>query len=276
MEIVEWLLEAHFLWRITPSSVLVHLHQSGFAANLVESLFRESQDPTPTATPYRSGIPIDSIAPYTEADNCPALLHQKEACQSLIGSIGWLAMTNCPDLSAVHSFLSPYNNKPAVGHVKATLYALHYIHSTHDYGISFTYDTLALMHSYIHHPPCTDVEAYTDAVPPTALTTPTLSAYSNACWGSQIGSVVADGTLLPLFKFCSMNGGIVFCNGGPIGWLGERQECTSLSSCKAEICATSVTSKKVIDFRNLCWSAFKSGHHLSNSDSPILLYLVQC
>jgi hypothetical protein len=32
-----------------------------------------------------------------------------------------------------------------------------------------------------------------------------------------------------------MNGGIVFRNGGPIGWLGERQERTSLSSCEAEI-----------------------------------------
>jgi hypothetical protein len=74
MGVVEWFLGVHFLWRITPSSVLVHLNQSGFAANLVESFFRESRDPTPTATPYRSGISINSIAPSTEADNCPALL----------------------------------------------------------------------------------------------------------------------------------------------------------------------------------------------------------
>jgi hypothetical protein len=61
-------------------------------------------------------------------------LRQKEAYQSLIGSIGWLSSTTCPDLAAAHFFLSSYTNKPASGHMKATLYVLHYIHSTHDLG----------------------------------------------------------------------------------------------------------------------------------------------
>ncbi len=132
--------------------------------------------------------------------------------------------------------------------MKAALYAIHYVHSTFDFRISFTSNLLAPMHSYIHHPPSTDVEAYTNAVPPTPITLPTISAYSNAYWGSQIGNAIAEGTLLPLFKFQSMNGGIIFCNGGPIGWLREWQERTSLSSCEAEIRATSATSKKVVDF----------------------------
>jgi len=144
---------------------------------------------------------------------------------------------------AVHSFLSSYNNKLAVGHIKDAIYELHYIHSTHDYGISFTFNAMALMHSYIHYPPLTDIKAYMDAKPPTPLTTPTISAYSDACWGSQIGNAVVEGTLLPFFKFQSMNGGIVFHNGGQIRWLRKRQEHTSLSSCEAEICATSATSK---------------------------------
>ena len=217
-------------WRITPSSVAVHLNQSGFASNLVESFFGDTRNPTPTATPYRNGVPIDSIAPSTDADDSPAQIRRKEAYQSLIGSIGWLAHTTRPDLSAVHSFLASYSNKPAVGHMKAALYALHYIHSTHDYGISFTSEAMAPMHCYIHFPPSTDVEAYTDAIPPTPETSSTLSSYSDACWGSQIGSAISDGTLLPLFKFRSMSGGIVFRNGGPLGWLGERQDRTSLSS----------------------------------------------
>jgi hypothetical protein len=49
--------------------------------------------------------------------------------------------------------------------MKAALYALHYIHSTHNYGISFTSDNIGLMHSFIHYPPSTDVEAYRDANP---------------------------------------------------------------------------------------------------------------
>ncbi len=93
MGIVEWFLGVHFSWRIAPSSVAVHLNQSCFASNLVESFFGDTHNPTPTATPYRSGIPIDSIAPSTDADNSPAQIWRKEAYQSLIGSIGWLAHT---------------------------------------------------------------------------------------------------------------------------------------------------------------------------------------
>jgi hypothetical protein len=69
-----------------------------------------------------------------------------------------------------------------------------------------------------------------------------------------------------------MNGGIVFKNGGPIGWLGERQECTSLSSWEAEIHATNATSKKIVDFCNLRWSISNNGHSLSNIDSPTKLF----
>jgi hypothetical protein len=108
------------------------------------------------------------------------------------------------------------------------------------------------MHSYVHYPPWTNVEVYEDAIPPTLTNSSTLSTYSDAWWGLQIGSAVINGTLLPLFKFCSMNGGIVFKNGGLLGWLSERQDRTSLSSCEAEICAANATSKKIIDFCNLC------------------------
>jgi hypothetical protein len=127
--------------------------------------------------------------------------------------------------------------------MKATLYTLHYIHSIHDFGISFTSANVRQMHSYIHYPPSTDVEAYSDAMPPTATISSTLSSYSDACWGLQIGNAVPNGTLLPLFKLRTMSGGIVFKNGGPLGWLSKRQDRTSLSSCDTEICATSATLK---------------------------------
>jgi hypothetical protein len=102
---------------------------------------------TPTATPYRSGILIDAIAPSTDDDVSPAQICCMEAYQSLIGSIGWLAMLTHLDLTAVHSFLSSYSHEPAVGHMKAAFFALHYIHSTYNYGISFTSEAVAPMHS---------------------------------------------------------------------------------------------------------------------------------
>ena len=88
MGIVEWFLGVHFLWRVTSSSVLVHMNQSGFATNLVESFNIQSRQETPTATPYRSGVPIVFIAPSTDADDSPAQIRRKEAFQSLVGSIG--------------------------------------------------------------------------------------------------------------------------------------------------------------------------------------------
>ncbi len=176
--------------------------------------------------------------PSADANASPTQIWQKEAYQSLIGSIGWLSSSTRRDLAAVHPFHSSYTNKPATGHMKAALYALHYIHSTHNYGILFMSDDVAPLHSYVHYPPPMDVEAYKDAVPPTLGRSDTISAYSDACWGSQLGSSIANGTLLPLFKCCSMSGGIVFKNGGPIGWARKPQARTSLSSCKAKIRVT--------------------------------------
>jgi hypothetical protein len=52
MGIVEWFLVAHFLWRITPSLGDIHLNQSGYATNLIESFACQTCTETPTATPY--------------------------------------------------------------------------------------------------------------------------------------------------------------------------------------------------------------------------------
>ncbi len=99
------------------------------------------------------------------------------------------------------------------------------------------------VHTFVHFPDLSDVEAYTDARPPCPSHQSPLTSYSNACWGSQIDSAVCDGTLLPLLKCRSMSGGIIFCQGRPIAWTAVRQERTSLSLCKAEIRVTNEVSK---------------------------------
>ncbi len=124
----------------------------GVAPNLVECFCWDTWDPTPPATAYCSGVLINSIAPSTNDNQYPAQLHCTEAYQSLIGSIGWLATATCLDLAPAHSFLSSYNGKPSLGHMRATLYALHYIHLTHDHGISFSSLATAPIHIYIHFP----------------------------------------------------------------------------------------------------------------------------
>jgi hypothetical protein len=67
MGIVELFLGVHFSWRITPTTVSVHLNNSGFATNLVKSYSCQTRDKTPTDTPYQLSIPSDSIAPSVNA-----------------------------------------------------------------------------------------------------------------------------------------------------------------------------------------------------------------
>jgi hypothetical protein len=69
------------------------MNQSGFASNLIKSFFHETPNETPLATPYWSGIPVDSIALSTNDGDSPAQLQQTQANQSCIGSIRWLTMT---------------------------------------------------------------------------------------------------------------------------------------------------------------------------------------
>jgi hypothetical protein len=180
----------------------------------VEQFCRDSWEPPPTAMPYHSGVPIDSIASSSDNDNSPSQLHRTEAYQSLIGSIGWLAMATCPDLTPVHLFLLSYNSKPSTGHMKVAL-----CHFTHNYGIHFTSSNTDPIHTFVHFPDSSDVEAYTDTQPPSPSHSSPLTSHSDACLGSQVGSAVCDGTLLPLFKCRSMSGGIIFHQGGPIAWI---------------------------------------------------------
>jgi hypothetical protein len=111
MGIVNWFLSIHFSWRIIPTSLTVHLNQAGFATNLIESFSLQDRNQSPKATPYRSGVPIDLIANSSGADDSPSLKRHKEAYQSLIRSIGWLAHSTCPDLITAHTFLASYSNK---------------------------------------------------------------------------------------------------------------------------------------------------------------------
>jgi hypothetical protein len=138
MGTVEWFLGTHFQWLATDDIVSVHLSQTGFAAHLVEDNNIHTYNITHNATPYRSGLPINPIPESDEPDNCPTLVEWKQKYQSVVRSIGWLAQSTRPNLALTHSFLLAYCNKPSRGHWNAALYALHYIHSTINYGFTFT------------------------------------------------------------------------------------------------------------------------------------------
>ena len=99
-------------------------------------MHKKSPIPTPTITPCRSIIPINSISDAIVDDNSPAQTRCIEAYQSLAGSIGWLANNIRLDITMVHSFLFSYTHMPYPDHTKAALYTMHYVHLMHNYGIS--------------------------------------------------------------------------------------------------------------------------------------------
>ena len=125
-------------------------------------------------------MPINAIAAADKDDKSPAQKRHTAAYQSLAGSVGWLCSNTQPDLSIVHSFISSYLVHPASGHMKATLYVLQYIHSTHDFGIFFLSCNKKSIHMYLHQPDESDIEAFSDAVPPKKGQEHRMTTYSNA------------------------------------------------------------------------------------------------
>ncbi len=272
MGTLEWFLGTHFQWMITPEIFTVHLSQTGFAANLAEENNIHHCSTTHDETPYCSGLPIDAIAESDEDKECPIFLKRKQKYQSIVGSIGWLAQNTWSDLSPSHSFLSAYCNKPLQSHLNAALYVLHYIHSTIDYGFTFTLSKQVTLHTFMSYPHSSDTEAYHDAIPPKKDGHHCLTTYSDACWGSQLGNAVQEGVQLPLFKFRSMSGAIIFCSGGPITWKEERQERTALSSCDTEICTTNMGSRLTVNTRNMISHLSSISYPIKDTNAPMPLF----
>ena len=130
----------------------------------------------------------------------------------------WLATCTHPDIAPVLTFLASYSNYPHPQHYKATVYALKYLTSTNEYGISFHSESSAKIQAFNHFPNHHYREAYTEDTSPPPSECHQLTAYCNANWGGQFGSAVEDGTPLESFKFCSLSDFLICRSGGPIAW----------------------------------------------------------
>ena len=64
------------------------------------------------------------------------------------------------------------------------------------------------------HPSFSNAEAYSYIFPQSVSISHPLSTYSDACWGSQMGHTVCEGSFLPLFNNHSMSGKIFFWSDG--------------------------------------------------------------
>eukprot|EP00956_Cyclotella_meneghiniana_P015762 scaffold24459_cov75-Cyclotella_meneghiniana.AAC.3 len=237
MGTVDYFLGTAFNWkRHEDGHLSVLLTQSAFTEYAAHRFAIDKLNPVPNMTPYRSGIPIDSIPPPDPQD--PDFKRRTKCYQGIVGCINWLATCTRPDVAPALTFLASYNTNPSHQHYKAALHVLKYLYSTSEYGISFHSSAHNTLQAFNHFPHHHDKEAYTDATPPSPAECHQLTGFSDACWGGQFGNAVADGTPLELFKYRSLSGYIICCAGGPITWKAIRQEKTANSSCVAEINAT--------------------------------------
>jgi hypothetical protein len=181
---VDYFLGTAFTWKRHPNDHLsVHLCQSAFTEFTAHRFGMDKYNRTPNMTPYRSGLPIDSIAAANPKD--PDLKRRTKVYQGIVGSINWLATCTRPDVSPVLSFLASYSTSPSHGHYQAALYALKYLYSTADYGISFHSDASNTIQAFNHFPHHHDKEAYTDATPPPAISLPSVMRAGEANMATQ-------------------------------------------------------------------------------------------
>jgi hypothetical protein len=237
MGTVDYFLGSAFNWkRHSDGNLSVLLTQSAFVEYSAHRFAIDRLSPVPNMTPYRSGMPIDSIPPPDPKD--PDQKRRTKCYQAIVGCINWLATCTRPDVAPALTFLASYNTIPSYQHYKSALHVLKYLYSTSDYGICFHSFANPNIQAFNHFPHHHDKEAYSDATPPAPADCHQLTAYSDACWGGQFGNAVPDGTPLELFKYRSLSGYLICCAGGPIAWKAIRQNQTASSSCVAEINAT--------------------------------------
>ena len=262
----DFFLGTAFTWRRhNYGNLSVHLSQAAFAEHTAHMFGVAGMARVPNMTPWRSGLPIDLIAAADESE--PDFKRRRKVYQSLVGSINWLAMCSRPDVSPVLTFLASYAQAPACQHYKAAIHCLKYLYSTSTFGISYHSDCAATLQAFNHFPHHHDKEAYSDATPPSPSECQNLTAFSDACWGGQIGNSVPDGTPIEMFKLRSLSGYFICYCGGPISWKSIRQDQTAQSSCEAEVIATNECVKEVLAVRLLA-----ADLHVPDAATPTKIY----
>ena len=96
---VTFFLGIKFQWRRTLDQLACHLSQQAFIESLLTQVNFHPDSTTSKASPYRSGIPVDSVP----NENIPQ--HQRSCLESLLrqifGSLNWLLQATQPNLTTI-------------------------------------------------------------------------------------------------------------------------------------------------------------------------------
>ena len=124
--------------------------QSEFSEHTSKIIGLGNSNRDPIATRYRSGLPINSLLKSTlPPDDQIICAHHY---QSLSGSLNWINMRTRPNPTRAVALFLAYNHNPRPKHLKAVLYALWYVHSTPDLGITISSVEATEPHDQICHP----------------------------------------------------------------------------------------------------------------------------
>jgi hypothetical protein len=182
---VEFLSEAEcflgmkFDWaHLKDGNIQCRISQEGYATTIANEMGLISANNNPLMTPFRSGLPIDTIPNEDMSPEARAPLIAK--LQPWLGMINWLQMCTRPDLATAFTLLATHMHSPSQGHIDTVKYLRHYIYSTMDLGLHFTSSPNSSLESYIHFPLSTD-----DIGP---STNGQLTTFCDANWGPQDAS----------------------------------------------------------------------------------------
>ena len=125
------------------------ISQEAYANTIASEMGLQKHNVSPMMTPFRTGLPVDTIPNVTMLDADRLTLIAK--MRSLLGMINWLCMGTRPDLSTIFSLLASHTCKPSPGHVDAVKHLGRYIKSTCELRLLFSSRCNAILESYVHY-----------------------------------------------------------------------------------------------------------------------------
>ena len=231
----DYYLGTHFDWRRdSDGNVTCHLSQEGYAQMMVDAMGLQDATTSNKMTPYRSGLPIDTLQSSSMSDGDRSKLRTKY--RSFLGMLNWLSISTRPDLTTVHALLAAATKSPTQAHLDALRYVGKYIKSTMDYGISFSSKANDSLEAFIEFPLNDDIPI-----------TPRPKAFADSNWGPQDASLPSEtpSRQVNIDETKSICGHMVFLSNGPLFWKSHKEKCNSRSSCEAEVKATDECTKTV-------------------------------
>ena len=155
-----------FEWNKTPQVLRCQVHQEAFILDIGDWYGLSACNKSTRATPFRSGYPVNNIAPSTLPQTEQIDLTKK--FQQIIGDLNWLSISTCLDITAIVSLLSANSHEPSPSHFDAVLHIVKYLALTPTLGLYYSSTNDESFHASVHFP---------------TQQSSTLQTYCNANWG---------------------------------------------------------------------------------------------